>query len=59
VAGWAVAAGQSLSDYLLGELTRVAERTPVADVLARAEARHGGVSTEDLVAAVRSWRDRQ
>ena len=55
----AAAAGQSLSDYLLGELTRVAERPPVADVLARAEARHGGASTSDLVAAVRSWRDRQ
>ncbi|HVD13214.1 MAG TPA: hypothetical protein VNK73_02055 [Actinomycetota bacterium] len=55
----AAAAGQSLSDYLLGELTRVAERPPVADVLARAEARHGGASTDDLVAGVRSWRDRQ
>jgi antitoxin FitA len=52
-------AGQSLSDYLLDELVRVAERPPVADVLARAAARHGGASTEEIVAAVRSGRDRR
>jgi antitoxin FitA len=54
----AAAAGLSLSDYLLGELIRVAERPPVADVLARAGARHGGARTTDVVAAVRSGRDR-
>jgi antitoxin FitA len=54
----AAAAGRSLSDYLLEELTRVAERPPVADVLARAGARHGGVPTDEVVAEVRSWRDR-
>jgi antitoxin FitA len=54
----AAAAGLSLSDYLLGELIRVAERPPVADVLARAWARHGGARTTDVVAAVRSGRDR-
>ena len=54
----ASAADQSLSEYLLTELTRVAERPPVADVLARASTRHGGVSTEDILAAVRSGRDR-
>jgi antitoxin FitA len=52
------AAGLSLSDYLLAEVTRVAERPPVADVLARAGTRPGGVRTDDIVAAVRSGRDR-
>jgi antitoxin FitA len=54
----AAAAGLSLSAYLLAELLRVAERPPVADVLARAGARHGGASTDEIVAAVRSGRDR-
>ena len=54
----AAAAGLSLSAYLLAELTRVAERPPVADVLARAAARHGGARIDDIVAAVRSGRDR-
>lgn len=54
----AAAAGTSLSDYLLGELVRVAERPPVADVLARAGKRHGGAATADIVAAVRAGRDR-
>ncbi|MFP5224336.1 MAG: FitA-like ribbon-helix-helix domain-containing protein [Actinomycetota bacterium] len=54
----AAEAGESLSDYVLRELVRVAERPPVADVLARASKRSGGVDTDDLVAAVRSSRDR-
>jgi antitoxin FitA len=54
----AAAAGLSLSAYLLAELTRVAERPPVADVLARAAARHGGARIDDIVAAVRSGRGR-
>jgi antitoxin FitA len=54
----AAAAGQSLSDYLLAEVTRVAERPLVADVLARAGTRRGGASTDEIVAAVRSGRDR-
>ena len=54
----AAATGQSLSAYLLAELTRVAERPPVADVLARAAARHGGARIDDIVTAVRSGRDR-
>ena len=54
----AAAAGLSLSAYLLAELTRVADRPPVADVLARAAARHGGARIDDIVAAVRSGRDR-
>jgi hypothetical protein len=56
--GRAAAAGQSLSAYLLAELVRVAERPPVADVLGRARARHGGAKASDIVAAVRSGRDR-
>jgi plasmid stability protein len=56
--GRAAAAGQSLSAYLLTELIRVAERPPVAEVLARARARHGGAKTSDIVAAVRAGRDR-
>jgi len=54
----AAAAGLSLTDYLLAEITRVAERPPVADVLARASARSGGTSTTRIVASVRSGRDR-
>jgi antitoxin FitA len=53
----AAAAGLSLSAYLLAELTRVADRPPIADVLARAGARQGGASTGEIVAAVRSSRD--
>ena len=54
----AVTAGRSLSDYLLTEITRVAERPPIADVLAHAGDRPGGTSVENIVAAVRSGRDR-
>ena len=54
----AASAGMSLTAYLRAELTRVAERPPVADVLARAAARHGGARFDDIVAAVRSGRDR-
>lgn len=54
----AAAAGVSLSDYALGELERVAERPPVADLLTRARARAGGSSSEAIVGAVRSGRDR-
>jgi plasmid stability protein len=54
----AAAAGVSLSDYALGELERVAEHPPVADLLARARSRAGGASAEAIVGAVRSGRDR-
>lgn len=47
----------SLSDYLLAEITRVAERPPVADVLARADARAGGAPLREIVSAVREARD--
>ena len=54
----AVAAGMSLSDYVLGEIVRVAERPPVGDVLARAASRRGKAAIGDVVQAVRSGRDR-
>ena len=54
----AASAGMSLTAYLRAELTRVAGRPPVADVLARAATRHGGARIDDIVAAVRSGRDR-
>jgi antitoxin FitA len=54
----AAAAGLSLSEYLLAEVTRVAQHPPVADVLARAAERSGGTRTDKIVAAVRSGRDR-
>jgi antitoxin FitA len=54
----AASAGLSLTAYLRAELTRVAERPPLAEVLARAAARHGGARVEDIVTAVRSGRDR-
>ena len=55
----AAAAGMSLSNYALTELERVANHPPVAQLLARAQARAGGASVKAVVAAVRSGRDRQ
>ncbi len=55
----AAAAGLSLSDYLLAEIVRVADRPPLADVLARAGARHGGAPTEVIVEMIRAGRDRE
>jgi plasmid stability protein len=55
----AAAAGTSLSNYVLLELERVAERPPVADVLSRARSRSGGTSREAIVSAVRDGRDRE
>jgi plasmid stability protein len=54
----AVAAETSLSAYVLDELTRIAERPRVADVLERAALRAGGASGAAIVDAVRSGRDR-
>jgi plasmid stability protein len=53
----AAAAGVSLSDYLLTEVTRIAQRPPVADVLTRAGARSGGVAGSVLAEAVRAERE--
>ena len=53
----AAAAGQSLSEYLLAEVTRIVERPPVADVLRRADSRRDGVGVRDIVAVVRTGRE--
>jgi len=52
----AARAGLSLSDYLLEEITGLARRPTVADVLDRVEKRQGGASREAIVAAVREGR---
>jgi len=54
----AAAAGQSLSDYLLADVTRLAHRPPVAEILLRASTRSGGAGIDTIVEAVRSGRDR-
>ena len=54
----AARAGVSLSDYLRAELTRVAERPPIADVLARAASRHETADRAVIVEALREERDR-
>lgn len=53
----AAAAGMSLSDYLRDELVDFAQLPPIADVLARARARHGGVDTATIVRVIRETRD--
>jgi hypothetical protein len=59
----AAAAGQSMQAYLLGELSRLAERPSMAEIVARAQARARAtgstVTMNDAVAAVRAARDRQ
>ncbi|MGZ4127979.1 MAG: FitA-like ribbon-helix-helix domain-containing protein [Actinomycetota bacterium] len=47
----------SLSEYLRRELERMADRPSIAEVLARAGGRSGGVTRQDIVDAVRSGRD--
>jgi hypothetical protein len=54
----AAAAGVSLSDFALGELERVAQHPPVADLLERARSRAGGATSAAIVAAIRAGRDR-
>ncbi len=54
----AAASGVSLSDFALGELERVAQHPPVADLLARARMRAGGAERGAILAAVRAGRDR-
>lgn len=59
----AAAAGQSMQSYLLGELTRLAERPSMAEIVRRAQTRATAVGStvtmDDAVAAVRAARDRQ
>ena len=54
----AAAAGLSLSDYVLGEIERVAARPALADVLARAGGRGGGVARASILEAGRADRER-
>lgn len=54
----AAAAGMSLSSYLLADITRLAERPLMSDVILRAASRSGGADVSLIVAAVRSGRDR-
>jgi plasmid stability protein len=54
----AAAAGQSLSEYLLAEITGIADRPSNSDVLARAAQRSGGTTLKKIAAAVRSGRGR-
>jgi hypothetical protein len=54
----AAASGMSLSDYALSQLERVAAWPPIAEVLLRARPDEDGPDTEEIVAAVRSGRDR-
>ncbi len=54
----AALAGQSLSDYLLTEMRRVAERPTLADLRARLASRSSVVPTLSLADAVRAERDR-
>ena len=53
----AAAAGMSMSEYLRSELVSMAEKPTVAEVLARAEARHGSMPTEWIVKTIRQMRD--
>lgn len=53
----AAAAGVSLSDYLLREISRVAARPPITDVLKRADERAGGASSEAILDVVQEMRD--
>lgn len=63
IARKAAAAGQSMQAYLLGELTRLAERPSMAEITQRAQARARAtgstVTMQDAVDAVRAERDRQ
>jgi plasmid stability protein len=52
----AAAAGMSLSEYLRDELLRLVARPTVAEVIARAQARHGGASREAIVRVIRETR---
>ena len=53
----AAAVGLSLSNYLLREAERIAERPPLADVLEWATGREWGVPVGNAVAALRDLRD--
>ena len=52
----AAAAGMSLSEYLRGELIRAAGQETIAEVLARARARHGGIERGEAASVIREMR---
>jgi len=47
----------SMSEYLRGELIRISAQPTIAEVFARAQARHGGASHEAIVRVIREMRD--
>ena len=53
----AVAAGLSLSEFMLREATKIAGRPPLSEVLRRASAKSWGVAPGVAVAALRALRD--
>jgi hypothetical protein len=53
----AAAAGMSMSEYLRAELITMTARPTIAEVITRAQARHGGASGEAIVRAIREMRD--
>ncbi len=53
----AAAAGMSMSEYLRSELITMTAKPTVAEVLARARTRHGGVPTAEIVRIIREMRD--
>ena len=53
----AAAAGMSLSDYVLRELRRVAERSPMAEVFARSAALRIPLPMDEVVEGIRAERD--
>ncbi len=55
----AAEADMSLSDYVLKELTRVARRPPIADLLLEADRRGGGADIQTIVSVIREARDRE
>lgn len=55
----AALAGMSLSDYLLGEIRRVAERPTLAELRARLELRPEAKLSVEPAQAIRAERDRQ
>lgn len=55
----AARAGMTLSDFLLWEVTRIAETPPVEDVLARIAARERPTLSETPAEAIRAERERR
>jgi plasmid stability protein len=52
----AAAAGMSMSEYLRGELIRTARQETIAEVMARARARHGGIERGEAARTIREMR---